>query len=409
MFCGNRRRMYVYKEYRALQVRRWRCCLAEAAKMAVVLVVFAAEKGGPSAIKCEGIENDDGGRVVVISNRVSVEPPLLAVSDNMFVHNNSKHGRRAKRLDPSEGLYPPLPLATPCIKALSPSEGWTTGGSTVIIIGDNFFEGLNVVFGTSMAWSELITPHAIRVQTPPRHIPGVVEVTLNYKSKQFCKGSPGRFVYVSIQEPTIDYGFQRLQKLIPRHPGDPDKLPKEIILSRAADLAEVLYSMPRNNQLSLTAPRSPTNNNNGMSSAGFNPYTSSQLAVTVHENGGQWAEEEFARGQSSSVSPRGGYGSTASTPHSSNGGGSYNNGNTSAGGGATSSGSISTGSYNGSSSSANTNLGSPTIAVSIFNSSSRVGSSGSLVSSPFATMNPFGLGSCNPQAYSSTTLVSSSK
>lgn len=32
--------------------------------MAVVLVVFAAEKGGPSAIKCEGIENDDGGRVV---------------------------------------------------------------------------------------------------------------------------------------------------------------------------------------------------------------------------------------------------------------------------------------------------------------------------------------------------------
>lgn len=42
---------------------------------------------------------------------------------------------------------------------------------------------------------QLITPHAIRVQTPPRHIPGVVEVTLSYKSKQFCKGAPGRFVY----------------------------------------------------------------------------------------------------------------------------------------------------------------------------------------------------------------------
>ncbi|KAF2979002.1 hypothetical protein EK904_000164 [Melospiza melodia maxima] len=41
----------------------------------------------------------------------------------------------------------------------------------------------------------LITPHAIRVQTPPRHIPGVVEVTLSYKSKQFCKGTPGRFIY----------------------------------------------------------------------------------------------------------------------------------------------------------------------------------------------------------------------
>lgn len=43
--------------------------------------------------------------------------------------------------------------------------------------------------------TQLITPHAIRVQTPPRHIPGVVEVTLSYKSKQFCKGAPGRFVY----------------------------------------------------------------------------------------------------------------------------------------------------------------------------------------------------------------------
>lgn len=39
----------------------------------------------------------------MIAAQVSVEGPLLAVSDNMFVHNNSKHGRRAKRLDPTEG------------------------------------------------------------------------------------------------------------------------------------------------------------------------------------------------------------------------------------------------------------------------------------------------------------------
>lgn len=30
----------------------------------------------------------------------------------------------------------------------------------------------------------------------------------------------------ALNEPTIDYGFQRLQKLIPRHPGDPDKIAK---------------------------------------------------------------------------------------------------------------------------------------------------------------------------------------
>ncbi|XP_045483036.1 transcription factor collier isoform X2 [Harmonia axyridis] len=278
-------------------------------------------KCNQNCLKNAGNPRDMRRFQVVIATQVSVDGPLLAISDNMFVHNNSKHGRRAKRMDPTEGLYPPLPVATPCIKAISPSEGWTAGGSTVIIVGDNFFDGLQVVFGTMLVWSELITPHAIRVQTPPRHIPGVVEVTLSYKSKQFCKGAPGRFVYVSLNEPTIDYGFQRLQKLIPRHPGDPDKLPKEIILKRAADLAEALYSMPRNNQLTLGGPRSPSMANNGMASATFNAYAG-QLAVSVQESGnGQWTEDEYGRAQSSSVSPRGGgYCSSASTPHSSNGG-----------------------------------------------------------------------------------------
>lgn len=45
--------------------------------------------------------------------------------------------------------------ATPSIKAISPSEGWTTGGATVIIIGDNFFDGLQVIFGTMLVWSEV--------------------------------------------------------------------------------------------------------------------------------------------------------------------------------------------------------------------------------------------------------------
>ncbi|XP_068617467.1 transcription factor collier [Battus philenor] len=264
-------------------------------------------KCNQNCLKNAGNPRDMRRFQVVISTQVMVDGPLLAISDNMFVHNNSKHGRRAKRLDPSEGidaapdnnsgLYPPLPVATPCIKAISPSEGWTSGGSTVIIVGDNFFDGLQVVFGTMLVWSELITSHAIRVQTPPRHIPGVVEVTLSYKSKQFCKGAPGRFVYVSaLNEPTIDYGFQRLQKLIPRHPGDPEKLPKEIILKRAADLAEALYSMPRNNQL---LPRSPP------PSASFNTYAQD---AAPH----QWTEEEYAR-SGGSVSPR--YCAGATTPH----------------------------------------------------------------------------------------------
>lgn len=43
---------------------------------------------------------------VVVSTTVNVDGHVLAVSDNMFVHNNSKHGRRARRLDPSEGTAP---------------------------------------------------------------------------------------------------------------------------------------------------------------------------------------------------------------------------------------------------------------------------------------------------------------
>jgi len=46
-----------------------------------------------------------------------------------------------------------------------------------------------------MVVMQMITSHAIRVQSPPRNIPGIVDITLSYKSKVFCRGTPGRFVY----------------------------------------------------------------------------------------------------------------------------------------------------------------------------------------------------------------------
>ncbi|XP_018601919.1 transcription factor COE3 isoform X2 [Scleropages formosus] len=279
-------------------------------------------KCNQNCLKNAGNPRDMRRFQVVVSTTVNVDGHVLAVSDNMFVHNNSKHGRRARRLDPSE--------ATPCIKAISPSEGWTTGGATVIIIGDNFFDGLQVVFGTMLVWSELITPHAIRVQTPPRHIPGVVEVTLSYKSKQFCKGAPGRFVYTALNEPTIDYGFQRLQKVIPRHPGDPERLPKEVLLKRAADLVEALYGMPHNNQEIIlkraadltealySVPRShnqlPSLTGSAAHSGmmGVNSF-GGQLAVNISE--ASQGDQGYSR-NSNSVSPRG-Y-APSSTPQQSN-------------------------------------------------------------------------------------------
>ena len=88
-----------------------------------------------------------------------------------------------------------LVLATPSIKAICPNEGSVAGGSTVVIIGENFFEGLQVVFGSMLIWGELVTPNAIKIQLPARHTSGPCDVTLSFKGKQFCRDMPGRFVY----------------------------------------------------------------------------------------------------------------------------------------------------------------------------------------------------------------------
>nr|XP_061804274.1 transcription factor COE2 isoform X8 [Nerophis lumbriciformis] len=291
-------------------------------------------KCNQNCLKTAGNPRDMRRFQVVLSSTVSVDGHVLAVSDNMFVHNNSKHGRRARRLEPGESVENTMEYATPCIKAISPSEGWTTGGAMVIVIGENFFDGLQVVFGSMLVWSELITPHAIRVQTPPRHIPGVVEVTLSYKSKQFCKGAPGRFIYTALNEPTIDYGFQRLQKVIPRHPGDPEKMAKEILLKRAADLVEALYGNPHSNQdmllkraadiaealYSVPRPHSqlqalPSSPAHG-SVMGLGSYPP-QLGVSIGEPG--QSGQGYIR-NSSSLSPRG-YPSASTPQQSSYGGG----------------------------------------------------------------------------------------
>jgi len=264
-------------------------------------------KCNQNCLKNAGNPRDMRRFQVAVSSALQVDPTtLLCISENMFVHNNSKHGRKIRRIDGTEelaGLYPPT--LVPQVKALSPSEGWTSGGQTIVIIGENFFDGLQVIFGTIPVWSELITNHAIRVQTPPRHIPGIVEVSLAYKSRQFSKGAPGRFVYVSLNEPSIDYGFSRLSKLVPRHPGDPERLPKEVVLKRAADLAEALYAMPRGGL--------------GGRADSYSNYTS-QLAAIQHEHSGSGypAEvgEEYRGAQNSPPRP---YTDPPVTPVSSSG------------------------------------------------------------------------------------------
>lgn len=77
---------------------------------------------------------------------------------------------------------------------------------------------------------------------------------------------------------------------------------QEIVLKRAADLAEALYSMPRNpNQLSLPPPRSPAMTN-GSPMSSFNPPYSGQLAVSIQDTNGQWEEGRSCKTQNHNVS-----------------------------------------------------------------------------------------------------------
>ena len=48
-----------------------------------------------------------------------------------------------------------LSLGKPCIVSIYPNEGWTTGGSRITVIGVNFFDGLDIVFGTVPVQSEV--------------------------------------------------------------------------------------------------------------------------------------------------------------------------------------------------------------------------------------------------------------
>ena len=179
---------------------------------------------------------------------ISTTPPILdpistlCISENMFVHNNSKFGRKpgpkqVKQQVTGDGW----PTPSPTVKAVTPTEGWTHGGQTVIIVGENFFDQIQVCFGSTTVFSELITSHAIRVTTPPCSMSGMIDISLVFGSLQL---HVGRFNYLAHTNPSIESAFERLASLVPRHVGDPEVLPKEVILKRAADLTQAIYSMP---------------------------------------------------------------------------------------------------------------------------------------------------------------------
>ena len=119
-------------------------------------------KCNQNCLKNAGNPRDMRRFQVAIGTTPNIETNLLAYSENMFVHNNSKHGRRTRRPEttPNSQSNQETSLeshnTSPSIKAISPSEGWVSGGSSVIIVGDGFFEGVEVIFGNSLVYAEVI-------------------------------------------------------------------------------------------------------------------------------------------------------------------------------------------------------------------------------------------------------------
>ena len=84
-------------------------------------------------------------------------------------------------------------------------------------------------------------------------------MSLALGSRHFSSSAPGYFTYLDQCLPSLDHGFARLGRLVPRVPGDPVRLPCEVILRRAAEMVEAVYysqEHPSTDNMSLDGDRS---------------------------------------------------------------------------------------------------------------------------------------------------------
>ena len=72
--------------------------------------------------------------------------------------------------------------APPLIKAMIPSEGWISGGTQVILIGENLFEGIQIVFGNCIVWSVEVSV-SCKIYNIVAAIPGYLLIRWEYRSR----------------------------------------------------------------------------------------------------------------------------------------------------------------------------------------------------------------------------------
>lgn len=203
-------------------------------------------KCNQNCLKNAGNPKDSRRRFqVALYSSICLNGSPIASSEAIFVHNNSKHGRRTQAYGREAAV---VGDGKPYIIAVHPSEGWISGGTKVCIVGMNFYEGVEVVFGTLPASSEFLSPHAIAVRAPQSPRPGEVDITLVYKGSQFCITNPGKFVYITPDENTFDHNFARIERLLRSHE-DPESIPKVCLPSQ-----EECYAYSRNTKEILARP-----------------------------------------------------------------------------------------------------------------------------------------------------------
>ena len=133
----------------------------------------------------------------------------------------------------------------PCVKTLCPAEGWLSGGQTAIVLGDNFYNHMQVMFGTTTVYGECLTPNAIKVIVPPGAEAGTVDVTITYKNQIFKSGG-GKYTYVQPcdmatpgpgEQEEMEVMFARLGTVFSKEL--PSKPTKARVLRRAVEYVNV--------------------------------------------------------------------------------------------------------------------------------------------------------------------------
>lgn len=187
-----------------------------------------------------GEEVGDASVVPFRLHRTYVHLPQSQSGKNRIVVNNIS--QRLKVFSTlSDGYTGPT-----VIKAISPAEGFIQGNQTVVIVGENFFPGMEVNFGSVPAYSKFLTNNAIEVVTPARPNEGEVDVTLTFRTTLLTgKAASSKFMYQASNTPSLEYCIDRLRKSVRRRHGDPEHLTVEEVMDRAAEMLEAVVHPKR--------------------------------------------------------------------------------------------------------------------------------------------------------------------